>query len=260
MRTFRVAMYFALIILGLTGRQGWAADQKKVPPNKLPLDARALVPPPPISSLTLTPDTVFGNGSCQAQVVVSRVVAGSDAVINLQNTNPDIANVPATVTIPIGSSSATFTIQTRLVSSSTSVSVTARSGSSAKTVALKVEPISLMSLFPLDITVSGGKTISFEAKLNSAAPPGGAVVMLSTSQPSIVAIPGFVKVPEGALTASFPAVIAAVKDPIQVTVTGSYGGVKTVALKVDPIILKELFSGASYTTVIGERRLASKPN
>ena len=58
--------------------------------------------------------------------------------------------------------------------------------------------------------------------------------MLSTSQPSIVTIPESVKVPEGALTASFPAVIAAVTGPTQATVTGSYGVSRVQTVSIGP--------------------------
>ena len=268
MTAFRSAIYLAVIILCSSETDAWAVDQRgKVPPGDL------LVPAPPISSLTLTPPTVVATGSSQGQVLLSARVLGKDAVITLESSNSEIATLPASVTVPVGSSSASFTIQTRLVTASTSVSITAHGRGSFKTVLLKVDPLVLKSLISLDpyyTLINGGKTISIEAKLNSTAPPGGAVVMLATSQPSLVAIPGFVKVPAGALTATFPAVITAVKSPTLASLTGTFGGVsqglslslalpEVVSIQVTPDIAIGGSSVAASVTLTGSAPAGGYP-
>jgi phage tail sheath gpL-like len=60
--------------------------------------------------------------------------------VSLENFAPGLINVPATVTVPAGASSTTFTGTTRIVTIATNVTITAVSGGVTETIAVIVTP------------------------------------------------------------------------------------------------------------------------
>jgi large repetitive protein len=77
-----------------------------------------------LSSLSVNPSTVTGGATSQGTVTLSGPAPSGGAVIALSD-NSLVTGVPATVTVPSGSSSATFNISTRRVYSPTTVTITA---------------------------------------------------------------------------------------------------------------------------------------
>ena len=93
--------------------------------------------------------------------------------------------------------------------------------------------LSALSLSPT--TVAGGNTAQGTATLTSAAPSGGAVVMVSTSNTSAAAVPTSVTVAAGATTASFTVGTSSVTASTAVAITGAYGGTtRSATLTVTP--------------------------
>ena len=74
------------------------------------------------TALTLSPTIVQGGKTANGKVTVS---ASTGTVVKLTSSNPAIVSVPSTVTVPSGSSTATFTIQSGRVRTNTSVTITA---------------------------------------------------------------------------------------------------------------------------------------
>lgn len=74
------------------------------------------------TALTLSPTIVQGGKTVKGTVTVS---AGTGTAVKLTSSNPAITSVPSTVTVPSGSSTATFSIQTSRVRTNTSVTITA---------------------------------------------------------------------------------------------------------------------------------------
>ncbi|MEP6665913.1 MAG: FG-GAP-like repeat-containing protein, partial [Nocardioidaceae bacterium] len=84
-------------------------------------------------------------------------------------------------------------------------------------------------------TVVGSNTAQGTATLTSAAPSGGAVVTLSSSNTSTATVPASVTVAAGATSATFPIATSSVTASTPVTISGTYGGATRAAtLTVTP--------------------------
>jgi hypothetical protein len=93
-----------------------------------------------ISMLNVNPPSVEGGNSSQGEVTLTSTALPGGAVVSLRSSNTAVATVPASVTIPQGSNLANFTVSTRAVSATTSVTITATHNSSSKSVVLTVTP------------------------------------------------------------------------------------------------------------------------
>ena len=78
-----------------------------------------------VTSLTLSPNSLNGGASSQATVSLSAPAAAGGTVVTLSSSNTAVANVPVSVTIPAGSSSANFTVTTNPVGATTTVAISA---------------------------------------------------------------------------------------------------------------------------------------
>ncbi|MGA3077721.1 MAG: hypothetical protein ABSG56_29075 [Bryobacteraceae bacterium] len=100
-----------------------------------------VVKPPALASLALHPTTVTGGITTTNNTVrLNGVAPVGGIVVGLSSNNASVAAVPATVTVPEGDASATFSITTTAVTSSTDVTIIAASGSVTKTADLTVRP------------------------------------------------------------------------------------------------------------------------
>lgn len=97
-----------------------------------PLTIRPLVP----TSVTLSSTSVVGGGSVTGTVTLKAAVA-VDTEVPLSSSNP-LVTVPASVIVPAGSKSATFTVQTSRPTKATGVKVIATLNGTAASVTLKV--------------------------------------------------------------------------------------------------------------------------
>ena len=91
--------------------------------------------PPPAAALTnvdINPTTVVGGDSSSGTIIMSAGPA-ADAVISLSSSNPSVASVPATTTVPANSFTGSFVISTSAVSSPTSAVITATYNGSSRT-------------------------------------------------------------------------------------------------------------------------------
>ena len=203
-----------------------------------------------LGSLALGSPTVQGGGQVTGTVTFSGIgfVPGpGGAVVHLGSTNPAVASVPPSVTVPQGASSATFTITTSGVSANTPVTIVA-TRSSMQTKILEVLPaggLSGLSFNPTTAVGSGGSTGT--VTLGGPAPSGGTVVTLTSSDTRWVVVPATVTVPAGASSVTFTA--ATTSDPTQgrfASVSASAGGVERFAtLNVNPPPPGATLSGVS---------------
>jgi uncharacterized protein (TIGR03790 family) len=97
------------------------------------------VTPPSLSSLSFA-SSVKGGTPVTATVTVSNPVCSMGLSVSLQSSNPLVASVPPSVVVPAGQKSATFTITTYAVPTTTSVTISATSNGVAKSRALTVTP------------------------------------------------------------------------------------------------------------------------
>ena len=87
------------------------------------------------SFVGFNPSTIKGGLTTIGTVAVSTAVG---VVVTLSSSDPRVANVPASVQVPAGFSSATFTIKTSRVKANTAVTITATANGVSKSAALTV--------------------------------------------------------------------------------------------------------------------------
>jgi hypothetical protein len=98
------------------------------------------VTPPPlptVSSLTLSPSSVFGGFQSTGTVTLSGPAPAGGAQVTLSSSS-GAAGVPASVTVPAGATTATFTVNTSIVLLSTSADISASYNHTTQTATLGV--------------------------------------------------------------------------------------------------------------------------
>jgi len=190
-------------------------------------------PTPGPLSVTLNPTSVNGGTTSQGTVTLSSAAPSGGTVVNLSSSNTAVATVPTSVTVPAGSTSATFTASTSDVSFQTLVTFTASAGGATESATLKVNPapspvgVGLLALSPT--SVHGGNTSQGTVALDEVAPPGGTVVTLTSSNTGVATVPASVTVPAGAQSATFTVSTNKVSSSTSVRISASAGGVTQTA-------------------------------
>jgi probable HAF family extracellular repeat protein len=162
------------------------------------------VVPPALTQLSLMPTTIIGGcGTSAGKISLSGSAPSGGAVVMLSNANAK-ASAPASVTVAGGASTATFTVSTSTVTTSSTGKITASFGGVAKTLDVTVRPIRAKTLALSPNPATGGSTVSGTVTLECAAPAGGTVVSMSSSNSTVAAPTATsVTIPAGATTASF---------------------------------------------------------
>ena len=202
------------------------------------VDAVDSLPATTLAQLQAPPSQVnptFGGTPSSDTVLVTMPAPASGTVVTLASSNPAVASVPASVTIPAGSTSATFTITTQPVTSTTAVSFTATLNGQTMTAlnGLAVEaPPQLQSLTlspasakPSIVYVNGDVVLDEAVPENSS----GVVVALSSSKPAAAAVPATVTVTrytgsESGRDAFFRVTLASNAPAGTVTISASLNG------------------------------------
>lgn len=178
----------------------------------------------------LTPEAVVGGGTIQGSLHILNTAPAGGQVYTLTSSNPSVASVPSSVTIPAGQSSATFTVTTQAVGSPTPVQLTVWSEGNGDHPVLWVDPASgspaatLTSVTLNPTSVTGGASSTGTVTLSAPAPSGGVAVSLATDSTSASAPPG-VTVAAGATTATFAVTTTTVTSTTLVTVTATSGSI-----------------------------------
>jgi hypothetical protein len=200
-------------------------------------------PPPPtaLTNLDVNPTTVVGGNASSGTVIVS-VAAPDTTVIALSSSNPAVAAVPASVTVPTNGFTGTFTITTTAVAASTAVTITASYNGTSRSGSLTVTPAgapppsgALQNLALSPSSVTGGTGAQGALVLSGPAPAAGAVISLASSNPAVAAVPASATVAGGATSAVFAIATSAVSAATSVTISATYDGVtRTATLTVNP--------------------------
>jgi hypothetical protein len=198
-------------------------------------------PPPPLPTIAIvTPAAaqLVGGNSDVTTVSLTTGAQGSGAVVSLTSSNPAVLSVPATLTIPTGAQSGTFSATTSVVTANTPVTITASYNSSSKPATVTVLPapgpavLSSIGFFPNVVT--GGTAALAILGLTNPAPAGGFTVTLSTNNP-VALVPATATVPAGETTGSFSVPTSTVTASTGLTVFAMAGGVTQLApLTVNP--------------------------
>ena len=218
-------------------------------------------PAPTLSSLTVNPTSVIGGNSSTGTVTLSGAAPSGGAVVTLSSSNTNVARTPSSVTVAAGATSATFTVSTSAVAASTTVSISGTYGGVTRSASLSVTPapppaptLSSLTLNPTSV-VGGTQSSTGTVTLSGAAPSGGAVVTLSSSNTNVARTPSSVTIAAGATSATFTVSTNAVLASTTVSISGAYGGVtRSASLTVTPVPLPPLALASltlSPSSVIG---------
>jgi hypothetical protein len=104
---------------------GSSSSDTPTSPSPTPAPSPSPAPGGAGNSLSINPQSVQGQSQPQGTITLASGAPNNGAVVQLTSSNTTVARVPATVTVPAGSRTATFTIDTSTVQGPTSVVITA---------------------------------------------------------------------------------------------------------------------------------------
>lgn len=195
-------------------------------------DAACSVVPgePGLQALSVSPASVICGTGAQGTVTLSEPAPSGGVVVSLAS-DTSAAQVPSSIKVLYGNSSANFGITTSDVSTETTAYISAMLGSTTNTAALTLFPSPIASLTMSRYGIIAGATEIGTVTLRDPAPAGGAVVWLYAS--GSFWTPNLVQVPEGETTATFDVTAWFYVDSPQATLTATYlGASKTIDLTI----------------------------
>lgn len=205
--------------------------------------AELTIDPPSLSALALDPATVISGASSVGTVTLTGVAPAGGAVVALASSDASAALTPANVTVQPGVSSATFTVLTSATAAAGTVTISAAYGGGSASAALTIQrpapKLAGISLTPANIV--GGNVAGGSVTLTAAAPQGGAIVALSSSDASVAAVPSSITIRAGLTSATFSVTTSGVAASTGVQISASYSGdTLSATLNVNPASLSSL--------------------
>ena len=167
-----------------------------------------------LSSLVVNPPIVIAGSPSQGTVTLTGPAPAGGLVVSLSSSATNRATVPATITIPAGSTTANFAIQT-IPAQAGPVTITASAGGVQLTALLTL--VRLVSLTTNPNVVGPGQP-SAGILTFSAALPVAAVINLSSANIQLVRVPATITVPAGSVTSNFPITTIPVQGEISTNV------------------------------------------
>jgi hypothetical protein len=170
---------------------------------------------------SLLPSTVTAGTSSTGTVTIPTVAPSGGTVVTLKSSSPD-AVVPSSVTVPAGSTTATFSVTTKQVTAATTATITATENKQTTTSTLTINPyVVLVSSVSVDSSsLVGGATTTGTVTLSNAAPSTGSVVTLKSSLTN-AKVPTSVIVPSGETSVTFNIATTAVSANKTATITAT---------------------------------------
>src|SRR5262249_28300795 len=138
------------------------------------------VGPTSLVSLTLNPSSLMGGRTATGTVTLSGPAPTTGAVVTLTSGATTIATVPASVTVPAGATSATFTVTVQPVAQTFSVPISATLAGVTRTAPLTVVPPFLAAVTLNPASITGGSPVRGTVTLDGVAAAGGVVVTLAS--------------------------------------------------------------------------------
>jgi hypothetical protein len=191
-----------------------------------------------VQSLSLSPKAVISGRAVTGTVHLDRTAFPESVRVGLSTDNA-AARVSASVTVPVGASSATFEVTTLGVAADTAVEVRAAGGGGSATASFMIIPPGLKALTLGATQVAGGRSFSATVSLTGPAPDGGFNVALSdegrANAPSSVSVPG------GQTQATFTVTTTNVRAPETSTITAGEGTTaKTATITLLPLAIESI--------------------
>jgi hypothetical protein len=184
-----------------------------------------------ISGLRFSPSSIGSGATSTGTVTLTQAAPAGGAVVQLTSGSSTI-QVPATVTVPAGSTSANFTATAGSVTSNTSVLVSARyNGLLSSSVTIRPPKLTGVSLNPSKIIAGQNSTVTLT--LSAPAPTGGINVSVTPSC-SCVQTPSQVTVPAGSSSTTFSASTTPVNIGTAANIVASLNSTLVASVTVIP--------------------------
>lgn len=140
--------------------------------------ATLTVLPPPLQSVTVTPDIVGGGSTATVKVKINGVAPSGGLNVDLSTAldggaDPSTATVTPKILIPAGAASATGQLMTRTVTQPVSGRVIGSLGGVSKTDSFGVVPLQIVGVTGDPDFKVGGTMVVYTISLNAPAPPEG---------------------------------------------------------------------------------------
>ena len=139
-----------------------------------------------LQSISLNPNPSESGKIITGTVKLDGIAPASGVVVTLTSDNTVLAPVPASVTVPGGSSQATFTFTAGTVDQPVTMHITGQLDTISQTVAFVVAPAGLASITVNPSTVTGGDGTQMTISLTFPAPPNGVLVSVATDSPYLI--------------------------------------------------------------------------
>jgi len=185
--------------------------------------------------VAFTPGSVIGGASSTGKVAFGLAVA-SDTIVTLSILSgaSGVVSMPATITVPAGSSSGTWTVITNPVPSTTTVQISASANGGSKTGTLTVKPSAPSGLvFTPNTVVGGSSSVGTVTFFQPVAVDTAVSLTVLTGSAAVSSIPASFTVLTGHTSGTFTLTTAPVGQltTVQVSVSANGGG-KTGSLAV----------------------------
>jgi hypothetical protein len=192
---------------------------------------------------------VQGGYTVNGSVSLTSPAQAGGATVVLTSSNPAVAAVPATITIPQGSISQSFAITTTAVQTATSVPITAAFNGGSATGTTIVNPAPIVALAAVSAgSATGGQTaLIVNITLTNAAGAGGASVTLVSDDPAVAGT--VAAIPPGYASASFALTTTTVTANTTVHITATYNGTSLVATGTVKPIPIAVITTAEYWSI-----------
>jgi hypothetical protein len=216
-----------------------------------------LLAPVLVSGVVCSPASLGQSTVSGCTVTLTQTAPAGGSTVTLASNNA-LLTVPASVTVAVGATTATFNATAAATIASTqSATVTATLGASSKTATINLlAPVLASGVVCSPASLGQNAVSGCTVTLTQTAPAGGSTVTLASNNTSLT-VPGSVTVAAGATTAAFNATAAATIPSNQsATVTATIGGssqTATVSL-LAPVTVSAL---ACIPTVLGPGGLSS---
>jgi hypothetical protein len=220
---------------GLVSAAGSAMVTGALGPDSRSTTIALQAPGAVLSSVQCSPAVLGPNGSAACMVTVSR--SSSTATTITLSGSSSALQVPVSVIVPAGSSSAIFHVTTRAISAAATATITAtfNSVSRSASIALQSQAPVLSELTCVPSAIQSGATVTCTVILSSAA-SGPANVSIQSSNPAVLT-PAQVVVPSGGIDATFLATAGTVDSNQTSTVTVTLAGVSTTTtIEITPVV------------------------
>ena len=216
-----------------------------------------------MTNFTISPVSVVGSHNATGTIFLNRAAPSGGVVVSLQTDNSAVATVPATMTIPSGNQTGTFTISTKAQTSNSTATILANFGGTSLLRDITATFTNLSNHVITNTNITSGNLFSGTVTIHTAAGPQGVPVNLSSNNPNAV-VPAQVIVTNGNTQATYLGVTTIFTGSTQsATITANRGSSfypETISLQpvnVSTVVVPaEVAPGSSFPVTVNLTRAA----